>query len=120
MPRERADASYIEDMYGRKGDRDSRERNDSRSFSRGRGDRKKRARREPGNCDHRDGKGDVLPLSDLSPERPDDNKGFDELSAEDIAETLLFVANRPKHVCIDDLLIMPTAQASVRDVHKEL
>ncbi len=47
-------------------------------------------------------------------------KGFDELSAEDIAETLLFVANRPKHVCIDDLLIMPTAQASVRDVHKEL
>ena len=45
-------------------------------------------------------------------------KGFDELTAEDIAETLLFVANRPKHVCIDDILIMPTAQASARDIHK--
>lgn len=38
--------------------------------------------------------------------------GFDPLLAEDIAETIYFVATRPKHVTINDLVIMPTAQAS--------
>lgn len=38
--------------------------------------------------------------------------GFDPLIAEDIAETIYFVVNRPAHVTINDLVIMPTAQAS--------
>lgn len=44
--------------------------------------------------------------------------GFEPLSAEDIAETIWFMTSRPAHVNIDDLLIMPTAQASARDFHK--
>lgn len=38
--------------------------------------------------------------------------GFDPLVAEDIAATIYFVATRPQHVTINDLVIMPTAQAS--------
>lgn len=45
-------------------------------------------------------------------------KGFTPLYAKDIAETILFVITRPAHVNIDDLLIMPTNQASARDFHK--
>lgn len=39
-------------------------------------------------------------------------KGYDPLVAQDIAETIYFVATRPQHVTINDLTIMPTAQAS--------
>ena len=39
-------------------------------------------------------------------------EGFEPLVAQDIAETIWFVVNRPAHVNINDLLIMPTAQAS--------
>lgn len=39
-------------------------------------------------------------------------KGFKPLQAEDLAETIYFVASRPAHVTINDLVIMPTAQAS--------
>lgn len=46
-------------------------------------------------------------------------KGFTPLSGKDIAETIFFVLNRPAHVNIDDLLIMPTAQASARDFYRE-
>lgn len=46
-------------------------------------------------------------------------KGFTPLSGKDIAETILFVLSRPPHVNIDDLLIMPTAQASARDFYRE-
>lgn len=46
-------------------------------------------------------------------------KGFTPLSAEDIAETIWFVASRPAHVNIDDILVMPTAQAFSRDFHRE-
>jgi 3-hydroxy acid dehydrogenase/malonic semialdehyde reductase len=42
--------------------------------------------------------------------------GFTPLLAEDIAEAILFMASRPEHVNIDDMLIMPTAQGSTRDV----
>ncbi|MFV0592884.1 MAG: SDR family NAD(P)-dependent oxidoreductase [Draconibacterium sp.] len=45
-------------------------------------------------------------------------KGFTPLFAEDIAETVLFVVTRPAHVNIDDVLIMPTAQAFTRGFHK--
>lgn len=39
-------------------------------------------------------------------------EGFEPLVAQDIAETIYFVATRPQHVTINDLTIMPTAQAS--------
>ena len=39
-------------------------------------------------------------------------KGVDPLSAEDIAETILWVISRPAHVNINELIIMPTAQAN--------
>ena len=38
--------------------------------------------------------------------------GYEPLVAQDIAETILFVVTRPAHVTINDLTIMPTAQAS--------
>lgn len=38
--------------------------------------------------------------------------GFTPLKAEDIADAILFVASRPDHVNINDLLIMPSAQAN--------
>lgn len=38
--------------------------------------------------------------------------GYEPLVAQDIAETIYFVATRPQHVTINDLVIMPTAQAS--------
>lgn len=45
--------------------------------------------------------------------------GFTPLSGKDIAETILFILNRPPHVNIDDLLIMPTAQGSARDFNRK-
>ena len=39
-------------------------------------------------------------------------EGFEPLRAEDIAETIWFAVSRPAHVNINDLVIMPTAQAS--------
>lgn len=39
-------------------------------------------------------------------------RGVKALSAEDIAETMLWLAERPAHVCIDELVIKPTAQAA--------
>jgi 3-hydroxy acid dehydrogenase / malonic semialdehyde reductase len=46
-------------------------------------------------------------------------EGFTPLSARDIAETILFVVTRPKHVNIDDILVMPTDQAYSRDFNRE-
>jgi NADP-dependent 3-hydroxy acid dehydrogenase YdfG len=46
-------------------------------------------------------------------------KGFTPLFANDIAETILFVLSRPKHVNIDDILVMPTDQAFSRDFNKK-
>jgi len=45
--------------------------------------------------------------------------GITPLSAEDIAETIFFMVSRPPHVSIDDVIIMPTAQGSARDVHRQ-
>ncbi|NOU61205.1 SDR family NAD(P)-dependent oxidoreductase [Marinifilum caeruleilacunae] len=45
--------------------------------------------------------------------------GFTPLYADDIADTVEFVASRPAHVNINDILIMPTAQASARDVVRD-
>ncbi len=44
--------------------------------------------------------------------------GFVPLTGKDIADTILFILTRPKHVNIDDLLITPTAQGSARDFHR--
>jgi len=46
-------------------------------------------------------------------------KGYQPLTAEDVAETIFFVACRPSHVCINDLLIMPTAQADAFHWNKQ-
>lgn len=46
-------------------------------------------------------------------------EGFEPLMAKDIAETIYFVATRPTHVTINDLVIMPTAQASATVLHKK-
>ncbi|MCH3924359.1 MAG: SDR family oxidoreductase [Bacteroidales bacterium] len=39
-------------------------------------------------------------------------KGFIPLKGEDIADTIVYCATLPSHVCINDLVIMPTAQAN--------
>jgi NADP-dependent 3-hydroxy acid dehydrogenase YdfG len=43
-------------------------------------------------------------------------EGFDPLLAEDIAETIWFALSRPAHVNINDLVIVPTAQANVTNL----
>jgi NADP-dependent 3-hydroxy acid dehydrogenase YdfG len=45
-------------------------------------------------------------------------EGVEPLTAEDIAETLVWVASRPAHVCIDELIIKCTDQAAVHKVHR--
>jgi len=39
-------------------------------------------------------------------------EGYEPLLAQDIAETIWFMVSRPKHVNINDLVIMPVAQAN--------
>ena len=46
-------------------------------------------------------------------------RGFTPLVAEDIAEAVCFAVSQPPHVTIQDLLIMPTAQAAATMIHKE-
>lgn len=46
-------------------------------------------------------------------------QGFEPLVANDIAETIWFVASRPAHVNINDLLIMPTAQANAATIFRK-
>lgn len=45
--------------------------------------------------------------------------GYQPLKAEDIAEAIYFVTSRPFHVNINDLLIMPTAQANTSNLLRE-
>ena len=45
-------------------------------------------------------------------------EGVEPLTAEDIADTLVWVASRPRHVCIDELLIKCTDQAAIHKVHR--
>lgn len=47
-------------------------------------------------------------------------KGFEALKAHDIADLIHFVVTRPYHVNISDILILPNAQASGTQIHKEL
>ncbi|MEZ5199580.1 MAG: SDR family NAD(P)-dependent oxidoreductase [Bacteroidales bacterium] len=45
-------------------------------------------------------------------------KGFQPLTPEDVAESVYFVASQPAHVNINDLLIMPMAQANATTFDK--
>ena len=45
-------------------------------------------------------------------------RGMTPLVADDIADTVLWVATRPPHVCIDEIIIKPTDQASATMVHR--
>ena len=45
-------------------------------------------------------------------------KGYTPLTAEDVAESVYFVASQPDHVNINDLLIMPMAQANATTFDK--
>lgn len=47
-------------------------------------------------------------------------EGYEPLAAKDIAETIYFTTSRPSHVNINDLVIMPTAQASAFYWNKEV
>ena len=46
-------------------------------------------------------------------------KGLEPLTAEDIADIIEFIVTRPPHVNINDILVMPTAQANSYYVHRE-
>jgi len=47
-------------------------------------------------------------------------EGMTPLIADDIAEALVWSASRPPHVCIDEILIKPTAQAAVYKIARKL
>jgi NADP-dependent 3-hydroxy acid dehydrogenase YdfG len=44
--------------------------------------------------------------------------GMRPLSAEDVAEAIVWSLERPAHVNVQEILLMPTDQASPRDVHR--
>ena len=46
-------------------------------------------------------------------------EGYEPLHAQDIAEVIWFAASRPAHVNINDLLVMPSAQASTSHLLRE-
>ena len=46
-------------------------------------------------------------------------EGFDALSADDVAETIWFAVSRPAHVNINELIVMPTAQASAGNIFRK-
>ncbi|HLE12412.1 MAG: NAD(P)-dependent oxidoreductase [Bdellovibrionales bacterium RIFOXYD12_FULL_39_22] len=46
-------------------------------------------------------------------------RGLTPLAADDIAQTILFVATRPPHVNLADIIVLPNAQASASIVKRE-
>lgn len=46
-------------------------------------------------------------------------KGLTPLYAQDIADAVLYVVSRPSHVCINDMIVTPTAQANATNVIKK-
>lgn len=46
-------------------------------------------------------------------------QGMEPLTGKDIADVIWFVANTPAHVTINDILVMPTAQAASVHIHRE-
>lgn len=47
-------------------------------------------------------------------------KGFTPLCAKDVADVIVFIVKSPAHVNISDVIVMPTAQASVSIIDKKL
>jgi 3-hydroxy acid dehydrogenase/malonic semialdehyde reductase len=47
-------------------------------------------------------------------------KGIDALTADDIADAIYYCATVPAHVCINDLVITPTQQASVNHNYRRI
>lgn len=47
-------------------------------------------------------------------------KGIEPLVAKDIAECIYFAVSLPSHVCINDMMIMPTAQADSRTFDRKI
>lgn len=47
-------------------------------------------------------------------------QGMQPLTAKDIAESIVWSLERPKHVNIQEMVIFPTQQASVKEVHRQL
>ncbi len=45
-------------------------------------------------------------------------EGTMPLTAGDVAEAMVWVATRPAHVCIDELIIKPTDQSAIHKVHR--
>jgi 3-hydroxy acid dehydrogenase / malonic semialdehyde reductase len=45
--------------------------------------------------------------------------GLQPLTPEDIAETIYWVSTRPAHVNINDIIIMPAAQATATNVNRK-
>jgi NADP-dependent 3-hydroxy acid dehydrogenase YdfG len=45
-------------------------------------------------------------------------EGVEPLTAEDVADAIVWVANRPAHVCIDELVMKCTDQAAIHKVHR--
>ena len=46
-------------------------------------------------------------------------KGLTPLVADDIADTIIYVASRPPHVNVAEILVLPSAQASCEVVHRQ-
>ena len=46
-------------------------------------------------------------------------KGLEPLTGEDIADTVVFCASRPKHVNINEIIVMPSAQATAMVAHRK-
>ena len=45
-------------------------------------------------------------------------EGVEPLTAEDVADTIVWVASRPPHVCIDEVLLKCTDQAAIHKLHR--
>ncbi len=46
-------------------------------------------------------------------------QGYKALEPVDVADSVVWIASRPSHVQISEIIILPTAQASVTSLHKE-
>lgn len=46
-------------------------------------------------------------------------RGFEPLTGHDVAQAIRFMIQAPAHVCINDMVIMPTAQANSTIFHKQ-
>lgn len=47
-------------------------------------------------------------------------KGVQPLTASDVAEAMVWMASRPPHVCVDQMILKPTDQAAIHKVHRRI